>query len=99
MSENIHHAGHLKTSALVGNLNLSAIRMVGKIYQSGAETGVFRPGLDQLDIHLTLMALAFYKVSNRATINVVFGRDMGVPEVRARRRASIIEAVLRFVRA
>lgn len=99
MIENIHHAGHLKTSAMVGNLNLSAIRMVGEIYQRGVETGVFRPGLDPLDIHLTLTAPAFYNVSNRASINVVFGHDMGQPEARTRRRASIIEAVLRFVRA
>ena len=98
MIENIHHANHLKSSMLLNELKLSAIQMIGEIYGRGVKSGVFRPGLDPLDIHLTLTAPAFYSVSNRATIKVVFGHDMAAPETRARRRACIIETTLRFVR-
>jgi len=97
MVENIHRARHLKASKVIGELNLSAIRTVRKIYDRGVTEGVFRPGLDPLDIHLTFTAPAFYNVSNRATIREVFGHDMGDAEALTRRRQSVIEAVLRFV--
>jgi AcrR family transcriptional regulator len=99
MIENIHHARHLKVLTKIGEINLSALEMIGGVYMRGVAEGVFRPGINLLDIHLTMSALSFYNVSNRATIEQVFGHDMGAPEARERRRANVIEAVVRFVRA
>jgi AcrR family transcriptional regulator len=97
MVENIHHARLLKRSKLMSELNLSAIRTVERIYRRGVAEGVFRDGLDPLDIHLTFTAPAFYNVSNRATILQVFGHDMADSDAMNRRRASVIDAVMRFV--
>jgi AcrR family transcriptional regulator len=98
MVENIHHAKHLKISAKISELNLSAIRVMEEIYQRGVASGVFRSGLRPLDIHLTVSALCFYNVSNQATILQVFGHDMADFEARKQRRANVIETVLRSVR-
>jgi len=97
MVENIHHARHLESSAKIGELNLSAIDMIAAIYRRGLDEGVFREGLDPIDIHLTISALSFYNVSNRASIRQVFGHDMAEPEARKRRRQSAIETVLRML--
>lgn len=97
MVENIHHARHLKRLARIGEINSSAIDMIRELHQRGVADGVFRGDVDPVDIHITISALSFYNVSNRASIEQVFGHDMGAPEARARRRASVIEAVLRFV--
>jgi AcrR family transcriptional regulator len=97
MVENIHHARHLKLSAKIANLNLSAMDMVRGLYARGVADGVFRDGIDPVDIHLTISALSFYNVSNRASIQQVFGHDMGNTEARASRRASVIDTVLRFI--
>lgn len=97
MVENIHHARHLENSAEIGELNLSAIDMIREVYERGLREGVFRAGLDPIDIHLTISALSFYNVSNRASILQVFGHDMGAPGARERRRASTIDTVLRML--
>ncbi|MFM9975198.1 MAG: TetR family transcriptional regulator [Beijerinckiaceae bacterium] len=97
MVENIHHARHLKLSAKIADLNLSAMDMVRDLYARGVADGVFRDGIDPVDIHLTISALGFYNVSNRASIQQVFGHDMGQAQARAGRRASVIDTVLRFV--
>jgi AcrR family transcriptional regulator len=99
MVENIHHARHLALLRKIGEINLSAIDVVRDIYARGLNSGAFRAGLDPIDIHLTISALSFYNVSNRGSILQVFGHDMGQPAARARRRASVIEAVLRFAAA
>ncbi len=98
MVENIHHARHLKISAKISELNLSAIRVVEEIYRRGVIADVFRSGLKSIDIHLTISALCFYNVSNQATILEVFGHDMADFEARQRRRANVIETVLCSVR-
>ena len=97
MIENIHHARHLKASSRIGAMNLSALRVVGDIHARGVAAGLFRPDLDPLDIHLTISALSFYNVSNRSSISQVFDHDMGAAEARTRRRAIVVETVLRLV--
>ncbi len=97
MGENIHHARHMKLSAKIGELNLSAIDTVRDIYMRGLEQDVFREGLSPLDIHLTITALSFYNVSNRASILQAFGHDMADKDAQTRRCASVVETVLRLV--
>jgi AcrR family transcriptional regulator len=99
MVENIHHAQHIAASEKIATLNLTAIDTVRPIYERGVAAGQFRDDLSPLDIHLTISALAFYNVSNRATILALFQHDMGEPGTLARRRQHIIETVLRFVSA
>lgn len=99
MVENIHHAHHLETSDRIANLNLSVLDVIRDIYGRGVEAGQFRPGLEPLEIHLTISALSFYNVSNRASIRQVFGQDMGADPLLSRRRSLAVEAVLRLLKA
>jgi AcrR family transcriptional regulator len=99
MIENIHHARHLAQSKAIGSLNLSAIATIQSIYDRGLAQGLFRPGLDALDLHLSISAPSFYNVSNRASIHQVFRHDMGSPDAMAARRRSVVESILRFMLA
>ena len=99
MVENIHNARHLKQLGELGAINLPALATIRTLYERGTSDGVFRPGLDPIDIHLTINGLSFFNVSNQASIAQVFQHDMGAPAARVRRRASVIETVLRFVSA
>jgi AcrR family transcriptional regulator len=97
MIENIHHARHLKASAKIGALNSSAISTIEMIYSRGVAAGRFRSGLRPIDIHLTISALSFYNVSNRASIAQIFRHDMGSPAERLVRRQVAVDTVLRFL--
>jgi AcrR family transcriptional regulator len=99
MIENIHHARHLKISAKIGELNHSAIQVMTDVYARGVSTSVFLPDLEPLHIHLTMTALSFYNVSNRATILQVFGHDMGASDAHSVRRKQVIDTVLLSVLA
>jgi hypothetical protein len=94
MVENIHHARHLATSSKIGALNLSAIDMIREIHARGLAQGVFREGLDPIDIHLTISAL---NVSNKASIRQVFGHGMAAPGARERRCRSAVDTGLRMI--
>jgi AcrR family transcriptional regulator len=97
MIENIHRGQYLDRSDQVRQLNATAIDHIAGIYQRGVREGVFRPGLDPLELHWQVSALCFFNVSNRATFSKIFGRDFGAPDALARLRQNVVEMVLRFV--
>ena len=97
MIENIHHGQYLERSDAIRDLNVTAIDHMAEIYRRGVADGVFRAGLDPLELHWQVSALCFFNVSNRATFSRIFGRDIGAPEMLARLRENSVEAMLRFV--
>jgi AcrR family transcriptional regulator len=99
MNENILKAAFLRQSKEIQRLNIPAIAAVRSIYERGVASGAFRPGLDPVDLHMTISALSFFNVANRHTFGVIFKHDMGAPESLATRRANVIEALVRYVRA
>ena len=98
MTENIHRGEFLAQSTAIRSLNLPAIDAIAHIYQRGCAAGDFRPGLDPLDLHMSISALAVFNVANKHTFSLIFQRDPDTPDAMAARRASIVEMVLRFVR-
>jgi AcrR family transcriptional regulator len=98
MSENINRGQYLAQSTSIQALNLKAISAIEKLYARGVEQGIFRPGLDPVDIHASISALSFFNVSNRHTFGLIFKRDYASPTIATHRRASIVEMVVRFVK-
>jgi AcrR family transcriptional regulator len=98
MNENIHRGEFLAQSKLIQGLNVPAIHAVQRIYERGVEQGVFRPGLDPVDLHMSISAMSFFNVSNRYTFALIFKRDFEDPRTIARRRDTIVETLVRFVR-
>ena len=98
MNENIHRGEFLAKSPAIRALNVPAITAVRDVYERGVQAGVFRPGLDPVDLHMSISALCFFNVSNRHTFALIFQRDLDAPEAIAARRQSIVDMVERHVR-
>ena len=99
MVENIHKGVHLARSSNLAELNFPAIATLRDIYRRGRAAGVFRDGIDEIDLHMSISALCFFNVANRATFSRIFKRDMASPQALARRREIVIDTILRYVKA
>lgn len=97
MTENIHNGAFLAQSRSIQELNVPAINAVRSIYERGCAEGVFRPGLDMVDLHMSISALCFFNVSNRHTFSLIFKHEMASAEALAARRASIVDMVVRYL--
>ena len=97
MNENVHHGEHIAQISGLKKRNQSVIEQLRTILDKGAEQGLFRKGIDPVDLHTTISALSFYNVSNRHTFLHNFDSDFAAPAVRARRREQIIECILAWV--
>lgn len=99
MSENIQRGHYLAQSKIIQELNVPAIAAIRELYDRGVAQRLFRPGLDPIDIHASISALTFFNVSNQHTFGLIFKRNTRSPEAVARRRESVIEMVVRYLRA
>ncbi len=98
MTENIHRGEYLGQSKAIQQLNVPAIEGLRRVYERGVAGGVFRPGLDPVDLHMSISALAFFNVANRHTFSLIFRRELDTPAARVARRDSIVEMLVRHVR-
>ena len=99
MSENINQGEYIRKIPELRAINRSAITSLDRICQRGIAQGVFRADIDTVDLHMSISALSFYNVSNRHTFSYIFDRDLGAADVHAARRESVIDTILRSVRA
>ena len=99
MSENMQRGAYLSQSKSIQGLNVPAIAAIQELYDRGVASGVFRAGLDPVDIHASISALTFFNVSNQHTFGLIFNHDPASPKAIAVRRKNIIDMVLRFMLA
>ena len=97
--ENIHNAEYVKRSDAIKAMNNTVLDALGVTLRRGADEGVFRPGLDPLDVHLLMSSFCFYRVSNRHTLRKMFQIDLPNERIKQRHREMICESVLRYLQA
>ncbi len=97
MNENIQRGDYLRQSSSIQQLNQNAIRSVRDVYDRGVAQGVFRPGLDPVDIHSAISAFTFFNVSNRHTFGVIFQNRASQDKADTLKREHVVDLILRFV--
>jgi AcrR family transcriptional regulator len=98
MSENIHHAEHIAAIPSIAPANRKIIDLLAGILKRGEVAGVFRAGIDPLQLHMSISALCFHYMANRYTFGHVFSCDMTSGPAVAERRAVVIETITGWCR-
>jgi TetR/AcrR family transcriptional regulator len=98
-NENLHRARYLRTSKKVRDLHSPFVRMIDGILKRGVAKGVFRPGLDPVDLYITIAAVGYFYLSNNWTLSAIFGRDLGTDAACRRRRQHNVDIILNAIRA
>jgi AcrR family transcriptional regulator len=97
MNENIHRAEHLKQIEGLRESNHKVIDILARIIARGEAEGSFRPGIDPIELHMNMTALAFYNVSNQFTFSHNFGIDMTSPAAVDQRARQVADIILAWV--
>ena len=97
MNENIQRGDYLRQSQSIQQLNSNAIQSVRAVYDRGVAQGVFRAGLDPVDIHSAISAFTFFNVSNRHTFGVIFQERASQDKADTLKREHVVELIQRFV--
>lgn len=97
-TENLHQARHLARSTVIRDLHSPLTRMLADLLRRGEQAGVFRGGVDPVQLYVSIAGLGYFYLSNQHTLSTIFGRDLGAPAALAARIAHIQEVVLGFLR-
>ena len=95
-SENLHRARHLQVSPRVQDTNTPLIGTLAKILEQGRIDGIFRGGVDPLQLYISIASLSYFYLSNNAT-STVFNRDLMTPRALGERLSHIQEVILGYL--
>jgi AcrR family transcriptional regulator len=98
MNENILNGAYVSRSKDIQKLNSAVINAVHELLRRGQREGAFRRNIDPVDLHMSISALCFFNVANRATFSTIFKRDMRSRNALAERRSQIADLILRYVK-
>lgn len=96
-SENLHRARHLKRSTRIQEMHSPFVKMIGDLLERGADAGLFRQGIDPNQLYISIAALGYYYLTNRFTLSVIYGRNLGASPALDERLSAIEDMVLRTV--
>ena len=98
-SENLHRAKHLKKSEVVKVYSRKFVSMMDDILSRGVAAGVFRAGIDPVQLNITVAAIGYYYLTNRFTGSIVFERDLMAKDALEERLRFNIDTIMRLVAA
>jgi len=93
-TENLHEARYLKRSARIKEMHSPFVALIGAVLRRGEKSGEFRPGVDPVQLYISIASLAYFYLSNKATLSVIFGRNLLAEKAKAERLAHMTDLVL-----
>lgn len=97
-TENLHRAAYLKKSKKIRDLHSPLIGMIADLLERGAGKGVFRRGVDPVELYITIAGLGWFYMSNRYTLSTIFGRDLTIRVALDARGRHIVDVVLAYLK-
>jgi TetR/AcrR family transcriptional regulator len=98
-NENLHRARHLRRSKKVRQLHSPFVALIDGILKRGVAEGVFREGLDPVELYITIAAVGYFYLSNNWTLSTIFGRELGGDAACRKRRQHNVDVILNAIRA
>ena len=97
-SENFHGGKHVKRSKLIGEMYQQFVEALNDLLQRGVARGIFRPGIDPIDLYISISSLSAYYIAHQHTLNALFHIDVMNPRQLEQREKHITDMILRYVR-
>jgi AcrR family transcriptional regulator len=97
-SENLHRGKHAAESVAIREMHRPFVQMVRSILDRGVAAGLFRPGIDPVQLNITLAAIGYYYLTNRYTGAIIYDRNFMAPEMLDERIAFNIDTIMRLIK-
>jgi AcrR family transcriptional regulator len=97
-SENLHKGRHVRRSHRVRELHSPLVETLRGILRRGERSGLFRRGIDPVELYISIAGEGYFYLSNRYTLSRIFGRDLMAQRSLAGRARHIRNMILNAVR-
>ncbi|KZY44348.1 TetR family transcriptional regulator [Roseovarius sp. HI0049] len=97
--ENAQGAKHLHDSEMAQRTNSPLLRLVSETLERGVEEGVFRKGIDPLNLYISIAGMTYFYFANGATLTAIFGRNLDRTDSIVAYRDHIVSMTINGLRA
>jgi TetR/AcrR family transcriptional regulator len=96
-SENMHEARHIQQSAVIRDLYNPLLDFIRETLARGVAEGIFRDGVDPVELFISINAEGYFYISNRHTLAFIIHQDLMAEERLHQREAHIVDLILKFL--
>lgn len=97
-TENMLRARYLRQSPRIRDLHSPLISMITGVLARGEAEGIFRKGVDPVQLYISIASLGFFYLSNCHTLSTIFERDLQDEAMLKERGTHIVEIILGYLR-
>ena len=96
-SENLHRARHLERSKKILSMHSPLVATIAGVLERGLEAGLFRAGVDPVQLYISIAGLAYFYLGNCYTLSTIFARDLLATKARVERLSHMTDLVLGYL--
>jgi AcrR family transcriptional regulator len=97
-SENLFDARHIKKSKKIPEMHSPLVDQISQVLTRGASEGIFRNDVDPIQFYISIASLGYFYLSNAATLETIFDKDLRTKTALKERLIHIEEMVLGYLR-
>ena len=95
--ENLYGARHLRKSKRLSEFMTPLTQIIGRVLERGQRQGIFRKGIDPVELYISICALGYLYFANRHTLGAIFGRDLMNAAAIARRKKTNVDIIISYL--
>ncbi|HET7084877.1 MAG TPA: TetR/AcrR family transcriptional regulator [Rhizomicrobium sp.] len=95
--ENRQKARNLRRSTTAQKMYLPLLVLIEGLLRRGQEAGLFRSGVDPVQLYISIAALSYFYCSNQHTLSVIFGQDLGGQREMQRREEHVVSVIMGYL--
>lgn len=96
--ENLQRGRNLQRSTRVRQMYSPLLTLINDLLARGQATGVFRGGVDPMQLYISIAALSYFYCSNIHTLSAIFGRTLAAPDEMLTREQHVVDVVAGYLR-
>lgn len=96
--ENRYGAEHAKRSKRIPEMHSPLVDHLADVLRRGADGGVFRAGVDPVQLYISIAGLGYFYLSNAATLSTIFRKKLVSRPALRTRREHIADVVMSYLR-
>ena len=97
-SANLHQGKHIRDSDRLKESSRNYIALIQSILDQGVAEGVFKTGIDPIQLNITIAAIGYYYLTNQYTGSILFERDYMSNKALKERLKFNIDTIMSLVR-
>lgn len=98
ISDENHQGGvHVRQNTNARDLNSPLVVLIENILSRGMAQGIFRSGVDPVQLYISIASMCYFFMSNRPTLTVIFDLP-ATPDILLTRKQHAIDVILGYLR-